>query len=99
MAAKAGVQAAIPAPEPGQCCDRPRTARPVRAASALLSLLTLENVHDFGSVKAAHFAESDPASPQVEETCLLKEARAAALSEMPEPPGIDAVQLREAGYV
>lgn len=42
--------------------------------AALHDLLTLSNVHDFDTLEAACFAEIDPASPIVEELCLLADA-------------------------
>ena len=41
---------------------------------ALHQLLTLQNTHDWESVEAAHFSNIDPASPIVEDICLLSEA-------------------------
>ncbi|WP_299605675.1 hypothetical protein [uncultured Tateyamaria sp.] len=37
-------------------------------------LLSLENVHDVDRIEAAYFADLDPASPYVEDICLLAEA-------------------------
>lgn len=45
--------------------------RTMRALDDLLDLLMLENVHDPDRIEAAHFAMLDPASPIVEEICLL----------------------------
>nr|WP_286852456.1 hypothetical protein [Leisingera sp. UBA4491] len=39
----------------------------------LQKVLTLENVHDMDRIEAALFAEIDPASPIVEEICLLSD--------------------------
>ncbi len=38
---------------------------------SLYHLLSLQNVHDFDRVEAAHFADLDPASPETEVICLL----------------------------
>ena len=43
----------------------------VRALDDLLDLLMLENVHDAERIEAAQFAALEPASPVVEEICLL----------------------------
>lgn len=52
----------------------------VRAnAVALHSLLNLEHVHDLDRPEAAYFAQLDPASPIVEEICLLTDGYAHAL--------------------
>ncbi len=45
-----------------------------RQLVTLHQLLTLHNVHDPKRVEAAYFAEIDPASPIVEDICLLSEA-------------------------
>jgi len=45
-----------------------------RQLVTLHQLLTLHNVHDPERVEAAYFAEIDPASPIVEDICLLSEA-------------------------
>ncbi|WP_052272342.1 hypothetical protein [Leisingera sp. ANG-M7] len=50
------------------------TRRMKRGISALHDLLTLKNVHDFETLEAACFAEIDPASPIVEELCILSDA-------------------------
>lgn len=42
--------------------------------SSLIELLSLENVHDVDRLEAACFTDLDPASPYVEEICLLAEA-------------------------
>lgn len=47
------------------------TRRTMRALDDLLDLLMLENVHDPDRIEAARFALLDPASPIVEEICLL----------------------------
>jgi hypothetical protein len=40
----------------------------------LVDFLSLENVHDVDRIEAACFIDLDPASPYVEEICLLVEA-------------------------
>ncbi|WP_223428993.1 hypothetical protein [Tateyamaria pelophila] len=47
------------------------TRRTMRALDDLLDLLMLEHVHDPERIEAAHFVMIDPASPIVEEICLL----------------------------
>lgn len=47
------------------------TRRTMRALDDLIDLLMLENVHDPDRIEAARFAMLDPASPIVEEICLL----------------------------
>lgn len=55
--------------------DTPGTPsrRTMRALDDLLDLLMLENVHDPDRIEAARFAMLDPASPIVEEICLLSD--------------------------
>ena len=48
----------------------------------LLGLLTLRHVHDFDRPEADCFALIDPASPVVEEICLLTEALASLCEEV-----------------
>lgn len=48
----------------------------------LHGLLTLKNVADFGSTEAAQFALIDPASPVVEEICLLADTLQGHLQEL-----------------
>ncbi len=50
------------------------TRRITRELVALHDLLTLRNVHDLERIEAGCFAEIDPASPIVEDLCLLTEA-------------------------
>ncbi|SHF00950.1 hypothetical protein SAMN05444279_11411 [Ruegeria intermedia] len=45
-----------------------------RELAALHALLTLKHAHDPDRIEAACFAEIDPASPIVEDLCLLTEA-------------------------
>ncbi|WP_052272347.1 hypothetical protein [Leisingera sp. ANG-M7] len=45
-----------------------------RGIVTLHDLLTLSNVHEFEPLEAACFTEIDPASPIVEELCLLADA-------------------------
>ena len=53
----------------------PRLTRRMRnEIVALHDLLTLNNANNLGSLEAACFADIDPASPVVEELCLLSEA-------------------------
>ncbi|NKX28496.1 hypothetical protein HGE68_01185 [Rhodobacteraceae bacterium R_SAG6] len=53
----------------------PRLTRRLKHAIVTLhDLLTLKNVHDIETLEAACFAEIDPASPIVEELCLLSDA-------------------------
>lgn len=47
------------------------TRRTMQAIDDLLDLLMLENVHDPDRIEAGRFAMIDPASPIVEEICLL----------------------------
>ena len=44
-----------------------------RELVALHQLLTLHNAHDPDRLEAAYFAEIDPASPYVEDICLLSD--------------------------
>lgn len=60
---------------------QPVTRRIIRESLALLSLLRLDKVHEFGSPKAAFFAELDPAAPYIDEICLLTEALEEAIAE------------------
>lgn len=48
----------------------------------LLSILSLENVHDDDREEAARFAAIDPASPVVEQICLLTDELHNALDEV-----------------
>jgi hypothetical protein len=57
-----------------------------REATALLGLLSLENVNVEHSIEASRFAGIDVASPIVEDLCLLTEAFSAAISGLPEDP-------------
>lgn len=50
------------------------TRRMEREMQSLIELLSLENVHDAERIEAACFIELDPASPYVEDICLLAEA-------------------------
>lgn len=45
--------------------------RTLRLLDELFELLTLEHVHDPLRIEASRFASIDPASPDVEEICLL----------------------------
>lgn len=55
-----------------QLCDaHALTPRLDREVDELLGLLSLDAVDDPGSLEAALFARIDPASPAVEEICLL----------------------------
>ncbi|WP_306131677.1 hypothetical protein [Roseivivax marinus] len=49
----------------------PLTRRDMQQLNALLDILALENVDDLDSEECARFALIDPASPIVEEICLL----------------------------
>jgi hypothetical protein len=62
------------------------TSRLRREATALLGLLSLENVNVEHSIEASRFAEIDILSPIVEDLCLLTEAFSAAISGLPEDP-------------
>ncbi|KZX97872.1 MULTISPECIES: hypothetical protein [unclassified Sulfitobacter] len=53
-----------------------------RDVSALHDLLTLAHVHDPSRPEAAYFASLDPASPQVEEICLLADELRRAFEEV-----------------
>ena len=48
---------------------------------SLLDLLTLENVHDETRIEAALFAAIDPASPIVEDLCLLADGLRDAITQ------------------
>ncbi|MDT0682301.1 hypothetical protein RM543_06370 [Roseicyclus sp. F158] len=56
------------------------TRRTMRALADLLDLLMLEHVHDPSRIEAARFARIDPASPVVEEICLLADGLETALA-------------------
>ena len=61
----------------------PRLSRSLqRELEALHGLLALENVADLDGVEAACFAEIDPASPLVEEVCLLTDELTRLLDEL-----------------
>lgn len=49
------------------------TRRMERNLIRLHKLLTLQNVHDLDRIEAHYFAEIDPATPVVEELCLLSD--------------------------
>lgn len=72
---------------------QPLTRRQHAGIGDLHRLLSLEGVDDPDSLEAACFAEIDPASPVVEEICLLTdglEAHLAALQEAEgQPLGLD----------
>lgn len=53
-----------------------------REATALYDLLTLAHVHDPSRPEAAYFAALDPASPHVEEICLLADELRQAIEEI-----------------
>ncbi len=53
-----------------QNCSQP-SARTMRALNELLSILSLENVHDEMSDECGFFAALDPSDPIVTEICLL----------------------------
>ncbi len=53
--------------------------------AALHGLLTLSNVHDIETLEAAYFAEIDPASPIMEELCLLIEGLKEAICQHQDP--------------
>ncbi|THH35711.1 hypothetical protein E4Z66_11525 [Aliishimia ponticola] len=55
----------------GLAADAMPSRRTLEALDDLLDLLMLENVHDPERIEAACFALIDPASPVVEEICLL----------------------------
>lgn len=53
---------------------QPRMTRSMKSNFAKLQdVLTLEHVHDVNSLEAGLFADVDPASPFVEEICLLSD--------------------------
>ncbi len=60
--------------------------------TALHDLLTLSNVHDIETLEAACFAEIDPASPIVEELCLLTEGLKEAIYQYPDPDLIELIE-------
>ena len=64
---------------------QPLEARVIREATALLSLLSLDNVHVIDSIEAAFFTQIDPSDPCVEDICLLTEALETALEELAAP--------------
>lgn len=53
--------------------------RTMEALDDLLDLLMLEHVHDPDRIEAGRFAAIDPASPVVEEICLLADGLSAAV--------------------
>ncbi len=63
----------------GLAGPQPPTHRTMRAFSELLNLLMLEHVHEPWRIEAARFAQIDPASPVVEEICLLADGLEEAL--------------------
>lgn len=72
----------------------PRLTRRMRnEIVALHDLLTLNNVHDLESLEAAYFADIDPASPIVEDLCLLSEALKDAIYRQQD---VDLINLIEA---
>lgn len=64
--------------------------------AALHGLLTLSNVHDIETLEAAYFAEIDPASPIMEELCLLTEGLKEAICQHQDP---DLIALIETDLV
>ncbi|PZX18411.1 hypothetical protein LX81_01042 [Palleronia aestuarii] len=56
------------------------TRSTMRALAGLLDLLMLEHVHDPSRIEAAQFALIDPASPVVEDICLLADGLEEALT-------------------
>lgn len=60
--------------------------------AALHGLLTLSNVHEIETLEAAHFAEIDPASPIVEELCLLTEGLKEAICQHPDTDLIELIE-------
>lgn len=58
----------------------PLTTRMGRALAWLEGLLTLERVHDFGTVEAERFAAIDPLDPVVVEICALTDGFVDALT-------------------
>lgn len=64
--------------------------------AALHGLLTLSNVHDIETLEVACFAELDPASPIVEELCLLTEGLKEAICQHQDP---DLIALIETDLV
>ncbi len=64
--------------------------------AALHGLLTLSNVHDIENLEAAYFAEIDPASPIMEELCLLAEGLKEAICQHQDP---DLIALIETDLV
>ena len=57
------------------------SARTMRALRDLLSILSLENVHDEMSEECGFFAAIDPCDPAVADICLLTDGLRAALHE------------------
>ncbi|UWQ47201.1 hypothetical protein [Leisingera aquaemixtae] len=72
--------------------ERRLTGRLKRGIVKLHDLLTLSNVHEFETLEAACFAEIDPASPIVEELCLLADALKEAIHRHQD---IDLIELIE----
>ena len=67
----------------GAAAHAPRMSRSLqRELEALHRLLALEDVADLDGVEAACFAEIDPASPLVEEVCLLSDELTRLLDEL-----------------
>lgn len=52
----------------------------IKRLRRLFDVLSLKNVGDPYSDEASYFAEIDPASPQVEEICLLTDALSSAMA-------------------
>jgi hypothetical protein len=74
----------------------PRLTRRIkREIVKLHDLLTLNTVHDLESLEAAYFADIDPASPIVEELCLLSEALKDAVYRQQD---VDLINLIEADF-
>lgn len=57
------------------------SARTMRALQELLSILSLENVHDEMSDECGFFAAIDPCDPAVADICLLTDSLRAAIHE------------------
>ena len=67
----------------GAAAPAPRLSPALRRElEALHALLSLEDVADLDGVEAACFAEIDPASPLVEEVCLLTDELTRLLDEL-----------------
>ncbi|MCA2008632.1 hypothetical protein [Tritonibacter mobilis] len=71
---------------------RSLTRRLRHRIAALHGLLTLSNVHDMESLEAACFAEIDPASPIVEELCLLADGLKEAIYRHQDPDLIELIE-------